>query len=57
MGRFKYESEKYDETLSTYPDVRKVLDDPGWQRVREAAGRFVDAFEQKHPETSVTAQH
>lgn len=54
---FKNELDKYGERLPNYPDVREVFDDPGWQRVREAAARFVDAFEQKQPEASVTAQH
>ena len=53
---FKNELDKYGEGLPNYPDVREVFDDPGWQRVREAAERFVEAFEQKHPEASVTAQ-
>jgi hypothetical protein len=42
---FKSELEKYDKSLPQYPDVRHVFDDPGWQRVREAAARFVVAFE------------
>ena len=54
---FKAELDKYGETLPKYPDARKVFDDPGWQRVREAAARYVEAFEQKHPASSGTGQH
>ena len=37
--------DSYDETQPQYPDERKVFEDPEWQRVREAAGRFVTVFE------------
>ena len=49
---FKKELEKYDKTLPQFPDVREVFQDPNWQRVREAAARFVAAFEQEHPALS-----
>lgn len=54
---FKNELDKYGERLPKYPDVREVFEDPGWQCVREAAARFVEAFEAKHPEASVTVPH
>jgi hypothetical protein len=50
---FKDELERYGKALPKFPDVRQVFDDPGWQRVREAAARFVMAFEQKHREPSI----
>ena len=50
---FKNELEEYDKTLPNYPDVRQVFDDPGWQRVREAAARFVAAFDR----SSITTMH
>ena len=53
---FKQSFESYGDKLSSYPDPRMVIDDPDWQGVREAAARFVAAFEQKHPEPSVTNQ-
>jgi hypothetical protein len=37
--------QKYDE----FPNEQTVFDDPDWQLVREAAARFVAAFEQELP--------
>jgi len=53
---FKNEFDRYGERLPKYPDVRNVFNDPGWQSIREAASRFVNAFEQTDP-ASVAAQH
>ncbi|MGA7315694.1 MAG: hypothetical protein WBX22_17155 [Silvibacterium sp.] len=52
-NEFKKLLEKYGEKMPKYPDAGIVFNDPEWQRVREAASRFVTVFEQKHPEPSV----
>jgi hypothetical protein len=44
--------ERYWERMPQFPDPRKVLADPERQVVRDAAARFVAAFEQQHPEPS-----
>jgi len=56
---FKDQLESYWKKLASYkqmyaefPNERFVFDDPDWQLVREAAARFVAAFEPKHPEPS-----
>ena len=44
---FKQELEKYGNKFSQeFPNEHTVFNDPDWQRVREAAARFVAAFEQ-----------
>jgi hypothetical protein len=55
-NQFKQRFENYGDTLPSYPDPRMVINDPDWQRVREAATRFVTAFEEKHPEPSNAGQ-
>jgi len=50
--QFEQRFENYGRKLPSYPEPRTVIDDPDWQLVREAAARFVAAFEQKHPEPS-----
>jgi 8-oxo-dGTP pyrophosphatase MutT (NUDIX family) len=45
---FKVELENYGDKFSEFPNERIVFEDPDWQRVREAASRFVKAFEQMH---------
>lgn len=47
---FKDELEAYLPKIQRCLSDRDVFEDPDWQRVREAAARFVGAFEQKHPE-------
>jgi hypothetical protein len=48
--------ERYWERMPQFPDPRKVLADPEWHEVREAAAQFVTAFEQKRPEPSLAGQ-
>lgn len=50
---FKRELERYGKKFREFPNERIVFEDPDWQLVREAAARFVAAFEQKQPEPSV----
>ena len=50
---FKTQLEKYEKGMPKYPDAHTVVNDPSWQVVREAAARFVAAFEQKQPEPSL----
>jgi hypothetical protein len=54
--QFKKRFEKYGESLPPYPDPQLVIADPEWQKVREAAARFVAAFEQKQSEPSLAGQ-
>ena len=42
---FKQRLEDYGDKLPRYPDPKTVIDDPDWQLVREAATRFVLAFD------------
>jgi hypothetical protein len=42
---FKVELENYGDKFSEFPNERIVFEDPDWQRVREAASRFVKVFE------------
>lgn len=44
---FKLELDRYWEKFPAFPNERAVFEDPGWQLVREAAARFVAAFDQK----------
>jgi hypothetical protein len=53
---FETRLEDYEKKMPKYPDARVVLDDPQWQVVREAAAKFVVAFEQKQTEPSLTVQ-
>jgi hypothetical protein len=48
--------ERYWERMPQFPDPRKVLADPEWHEVREAAAQFVTTFEQKRHEPSVAGQ-
>jgi hypothetical protein len=49
----KQQLETYLEKWDEFPNERVVFDDPDWQLVRDAAARFVSAFEQNPPESSV----
>lgn len=51
---FKQAFGNYGEKLPNYPEPQSVFDDPEWQLVREAAGRFVTAFEQEQLNSSPT---
>jgi 8-oxo-dGTP pyrophosphatase MutT (NUDIX family) len=42
---FKQQLEKFGEKYDIFPNEQVVFDDPDWHLVREAAGRFVTAFE------------
>jgi hypothetical protein len=53
---FKLCLEKYGKKFPVFPNERIVFEDPDWQEVREAAARFVAAFEQRHPEPSLADQ-
>jgi hypothetical protein len=53
---FKTSMEKYGEEMPDNPDPRRVLDDPAWQVVREAAVQFVAAFGQKQTEPALARQ-
>jgi hypothetical protein len=55
-NQFKETFEEYGDKLPSYPEPRMVIDDPDWQLVREAAARFVIAFEKKHPEPSISGK-
>ena len=46
----------YEKKLPRFPDGSAIIDDPEWSRVREAAARFVSAFEQKQSEPSLAGQ-
>ena len=51
-SEFKDELEKYLPKIRASVSEREVFDDPEWQQVRQAAARFVAAFEQKQVESS-----
>lgn len=53
---FKRELDKYGEKFPEFPNERVVFEDPDWQHVREAAGRFIAAFEQKQSEPSLAGK-
>jgi hypothetical protein len=42
---FKQGLEKFAKKFPDFPNERVVIDDPDWQLVREAASRFITAFE------------
>ena len=44
-NEFKQRFEEYGDKLPRYPDPKTVIDDPDWQSVREAAIRFIAAFD------------
>ena len=52
---FKRELDRYGNKFPEFPNERIVFEDPDWQLVREAAARFVAAFEQSPPDPSVAA--
>jgi hypothetical protein len=41
---FRSKLENYYDKMPKHPDPRRVLDDPEWDLVRQAAERFVQAF-------------
>lgn len=45
--------ERYYDKMPLRPDPRQVLDDPGWDLVRQAAQRFVVAFRESSSEEHV----
>ena len=51
-SEFKDELEKYLPKIRASFSEREVFDDTEWQEVRQAAERFVVAFEQKQAESS-----
>jgi hypothetical protein len=55
-SHFKERFEDYGNSIPDYPDPKVVLADPMWQNVREAAARFVAAFEKKHSEPSLAGK-
>jgi hypothetical protein len=54
-NEFKQRFENYGEKLPRYPDPQTVIDDPEWQVVREAAARFLRAFERSSSKASAAA--
>lgn len=52
---FKNQLESYGNKYDEFPNERVVFEDPDWQLVREAAARFVAAFEHKHPQPSAAS--
>ena len=42
---FKTTVDHYETKLPRYPDSQRIINDPEWQMVREAAARFVTAFQ------------
>jgi len=42
--------ERYYDKMPRYSDPAQVLNDPEWERVRQAAARFVQAFNQRSGE-------
>jgi 8-oxo-dGTP pyrophosphatase MutT (NUDIX family) len=55
-NEFKQQLESYEEKWDEFPNERIVFEDPDWQLVREAAARFVSAFDQKTRDPSITGQ-
>lgn len=53
---FKCELEKYGAKFPILLDERVVFEDPDWQLVRQAAARFVAAFEREQAESSLAGQ-
>ena len=49
---FKEKLERFGSKYDQFPHEQVVFDDPDWQLVREAAARFVTAFEPKSSELS-----
>lgn len=44
-NEFDKQLESYGKKYDVFPNEQTVFDDPDWQLVREAAARFVAAFE------------
>ena len=52
---FKTAVDHYETKLPRYPDSQRIIDDPEWQLVRDAAARFVIAFQRDSPQTPTEA--
>jgi len=48
---FKNQLESFGNKYDEFPNERVVFDDPDWQLVREAAARFIAAFDQSSTST------
>jgi hypothetical protein len=48
-NEFRTQLDQYYDKLPPHPDFRRMLDDPEWELVRQAAQRFVTAFSEPTP--------